>query len=539
MLNQIYTIEKISAEMQELIGFKLIDVISQEKDSAVLTFFDNESFRFIKFYGVPQFEAIFLTDKFNRKNSNYSTLFLQLKNEVIQDVFLIPFTRVICFVFINYKIYFQLFGNGQNNIIVTNLEDMIVDSLDNSSILIGIKYTIQPANLFDLNELPTNLTIQKALSYSTLLLNQFYTIEFLNQTGIDLKKKVGEFDKNEISKIIDAAKQYVNLIKQSQKCYIILNENQEKIFSLLPLESIGKIEQISEKASILISKVLSYRFQQRKYNDLFKRTMKLALDEFKKFRKKQIAFENEKMKLELAEKYREYADLLYSLPNNLKERGQKEINVLDFDGIKRTIELNPKLSLIENAEKYYEKSKNLIKSVNVINSIKEQIQEQYIVAENRLKELELCVNLTQLKEHLKKYSDFYQVKMAKEEKEISERFKKFQLSETAFLYVGKDAKNNDELTFGFGKANDYWFHIRGASGSHCILKYTAQGTPPKQILEKAASIAAYYSSQRNGKYVPVVYTQKKYVRKPKGANPGAVIISKEEVIMVEPKLFEN
>ena len=124
-------------------------------------------------------------------------------------------------------------------------------------------------------------------------------------------------------------------------------------------------------------------------------------------------------------------------------------------------------------------------------------------------------------------------------KEISEKFRKFEISTNATLYVGKDSKNNDELTFGLGKPNDYWFHLRGGSGSHCILKYSGEGKPHKELIEKSASIAAYYSSQRNGGFVPVIYTQKKYVRKPKGANPGSVVVAKEEVIMVEPKSYEE
>lgn len=539
MLNHLYTLEKITIEFQEIIGFKLIEVISQEKDSAVLTFFDNENFRYIKYYGIPHFEAIYMTEKFSKKRSNFSVLFPQITNEFLQDVSLISDTRVICLTFMKYKLYFLLFGNGQNNLILTNFEDVVIDSLENSKELIGTQFKIPPSTLFDLKNLPSDLTIKKALSYSNLLLNQFYSDDFFNLLKIDSNKKVADFSSQEISDIIDKAKEYVGSIRKSQKFYLISNSKGDKFLSLIPLESIGVIEFVSDKASNLVSKVLFFRFQQNKYNDLFKRIKKLAEQDFKGIKKKYDAYANEKMKVQLAEKYREYGDLIYSSPQNLKAKGKAEIILSDFQGTQKKIELNPKLTLIENAEKFYEKSKNSIKSVNIMRMQKQRIEEQYLFAEKRLTELKQCESLSQLEEHIKKYSNFYKVKMAKEDKEISEKFKKFQLSDDAILYVGKDAKNNDELTFGFGKANDYWFHIRGASGSHCVLKYAASGKPPKEIIEKAASIAAYYSSQRNGKYVPVVYTQKKYVRKPKGANAGAVVISKEEVIMVEPKLFET
>jgi predicted ribosome quality control (RQC) complex YloA/Tae2 family protein len=129
-----------------------------------------------------------------------------------------------------------------------------------------------------------------------------------------------------------------------------------------------------------------------------------------------------------------------------------------------------------------------------------------------------------------------------EEKSLSEtnspssRFRIFSLGKGFTLYVGKNAKSNDELTMKFAKPNDLWFHARGAEGSHSVLKCDKIGNIPKEIIEKSAQITAYYSKARNSKYTPVCYTYRKYVHKPKGANPGTVTITREEVIMVEPKL---
>ncbi|MFZ9814843.1 MAG: fibronectin-binding domain-containing protein, partial [Candidatus Kapaibacteriota bacterium] len=74
----------------------------------------------------------------------------------------------------------------------------------------------------------------------------------------------------------------------------------------------------------------------------------------------------------------------------------------------------------------------------------------------------------------------------------------------------------------------------GVSGSHAILR--GPKDIPKKILEEAAGITAYYSQSRKGSFVPVAYALKKYIRKPKGAGPGSVLMEREEVILVEPKL---
>jgi len=68
------------------------------------------------------------------------------------------------------------------------------------------------------------------------------------------------------------------------------------------------------------------------------------------------------------------------------------------------------------------------------------------------------------------------------------------------------------------------------------LKLSKGKMPSKELIERAAQIAAYFSKARNSKFVPVSYTQRKYVRKPKGAPAGTVLLEREEVIFVTPKI---
>ena len=77
-------------------------------------------------------------------------------------------------------------------------------------------------------------------------------------------------------------------------------------------------------------------------------------------------------------------------------------------------------------------------------------------------------------------------------------------------------------------------HARDVSGSHVVIRGTQNGKVPEPILEYAATLAAAYSKNKNNSLVPVSYTLKKYVRKPKGLPPGKVIMDREEVILVKP-----
>src|SRR5512146_1038962 len=105
------------------------------------------------------------------------------------------------------------------------------------------------------------------------------------------------------------------------------------------------------------------------------------------------------------------------------------------------------------------------------------------------------------------------------------RFRIFRLADGFEVWVGKDSSSNDLLSMKYTAQNDLWFHVRGTSGSHTVLKIPEGTTDiPKEDIKAAASIAAFYSKAKNAKIVPVAYTQAKNVLKFKGAKSGSVII---------------
>lgn len=538
MISHYLTLSKLTSEFRLLIGCRIIECFSQEKDSANIIFFDSERFFTIYFSGIPNFETIFFSDSNNRKKKNSIDIFKEIIGDVLQDIELLTNSRIIKFRFINSVVYFQLFGGSRNNIIITSIDNTIINSLSSSKELIGKQYIQNSPSFFLINSLPQDQKISKVLAYSEFLFGKYYTNEFLLINNLDSEKLISDFSHEELTDIINKAYSFRKQIDDSNNSFILEHSDKlnDIIFSLIPLTNYKVVQSNFDNPSELVKKVYQKRISEKKFKEKIKEIRNYALQEFKRSQKQMMSLENEKLKLNLIDKYSLYSELLYTY-SNIKEKGLSELKLFDYNNNLIEIELNPKYSIIENIENFYKKIKNLKKSILITYERKVIIEEDFHKAKNRLDELDIISDLKSLKIHYKNNEKFYKSKMAKEEKEISERFKTFVLSEDATLYVGKDSKNNDELTFGFGKPNDYWFHLRGGSGSHCILKFTGKGNPPKEVIEKSASIAAYYSSQRNGGYVPVVYTQRKYVRKPKGANPGAVLIAKEEVILIEPKIF--
>ena len=103
--------------------------------------------------------------------------------------------------------------------------------------------------------------------------------------------------------------------------------------------------------------------------------------------------------------------------------------------------------------------------------------------------------------------------------------------------VGRNNAENDELTHRFAAADDVWLHASGVPGSHVVLRMQGRkDNPPREILEAAAAIAARFSQAKHARTVPVLWTRRRYVRKPRGGAPGLATCSHEKTIFVRPGL---
>lgn len=100
------------------------------------------------------------------------------------------------------------------------------------------------------------------------------------------------------------------------------------------------------------------------------------------------------------------------------------------------------------------------------------------------------------------------------------------------ILVGKGAAENDELTVRVARGNDLWLHVRGRPGAHVVVRLPKGGAPDQETLLDAAHLAVHFSDARGEAAPEVVYTRAKWVRKGKGAAPGAVTYSQERAMAV-------
>ncbi len=104
------------------------------------------------------------------------------------------------------------------------------------------------------------------------------------------------------------------------------------------------------------------------------------------------------------------------------------------------------------------------------------------------------------------------------------------------VWVGRNNADNDRITHRLSNPHDLWFHVVGVPGSHVILRRPTRNAAPKpNTIVEAAQIAAYFSKARKLTRVPVIYTERKFVTRPRRAKPGLALCSREREILVRPR----
>ena len=113
-------------------------------------------------------------------------------------------------------------------------------------------------------------------------------------------------------------------------------------------------------------------------------------------------------------------------------------------------------------------------------------------------------------------------------------YKAYRSSGGLEIRVGRGARHNDDLTFRHSAPDDIWLHARHTAGAHVILRWSGSDNPPSRDLEEAGALAALHSKARTSSSVPVDWTRRKHVRKPRRSAPGAVLPERVKTIFVRP-----
>lgn len=225
------------------------------------------------------------------------------------------------------------------------------------------------------------------------------------------------------------------------------------------------------------------------------------------------------------EKYRINGELINAYGYGL-EPGAKKLEALNYYTNEMvTIPLDPTLTPQENAQKNFDRYNKLKRTYEALSSLILETRDAIEHLESISTALDIALSeedLVQIKEELTQYG-YIRRKYTEKKVRITSKPFHFLSSDGYHMYVGKNNYQNEELTFKFATGNDWWFHAKGAPGSHVIVKNPSGGEMPDRTYEEAARLAAHYSSNSKAEKVEIDYVQKKHVKKVNGKMPGFVI----------------
>ena len=227
---------------------------------------------------------------------------------------------------------------------------------------------------------------------------------------------------------------------------------------------------------------------------------------------------------ENSDKYRLWGDLIMSNLYTANDYSDK-IEVFDWENNKNiTIELDETKTLKDNANKYYKLYTKGKTSKQKLTELKEEL---YGI-KNYLEQIEYSL------EAAKTYENLLEIKpeLIEEPSASKEKHKAIEpekiIKGDYTIYIGKNNRQNDYIVSKLSKDDDLWFHTKDCAGSHILLKGAA---PSDSLILECAKLAKKYSSASNSSKVGVIYTKRKYLKKPPKANLGYVTYKNEKEII--------
>jgi hypothetical protein len=229
---------------------------------------------------------------------------------------------------------------------------------------------------------------------------------------------------------------------------------------------------------------------------------------------------------------RQRADLLMARLADVP-RGSDTVELVGFDGDLLSLDLDPALSPVENAEALYDRARRRERAADQLPSrVRAAVAER-----NRLEAVldaldEGAVDPGELARWIENVRP---EAGGRHDPGTRLPYRRFRSSGGLEIRVGRSGRANDELTFHHSTPDDIWLHARDAAGAHVILRWTDRDqNPPRRDLLEAAVLAAVHSRARTSGTVPIDWTRRKYVRSPRKAPPGTVIPDRVATVFVEP-----
>lgn len=450
-----------------------------------------------------------------------------------------------------------------SNIILIDENRRIMDSAKHvdftvsavRQILPGLLYEAPPAQDKYTPDHYSLLDLMTALDKSPedTLLDKFLLASFTGMSPLLAREIVYRFCQNtkavrkevDTAAFLTAADAFLKDICAGQytpTLVISKNDQRPAAFSCVRLTQYenGATLETSDSMSAVIDSYYEKRAQREHMNQRANLLLKLVHNNIERCEKKLALHLENLEKSKNRETYKIYGDLitgnLYRMSGGAKELEAENYFSENMETVR--IPLKEELSPSQNAQRYY---KLYTKAKMTEKYAEEQIQsaqeEKYYLESvlDALEKAETPAELAEIKSELEDegYVSKTSAKVKKNRKKSEPM--RFTSADGFEILIGRNNKQNDELTIRMAYSTDLWLHTKNIPGSHTIIRTRGGLKVPDQTLLEAAQLAAYFSKAQNSSKVPVDYTTVKNVKKPNGAKPGMVIYDHYNTLYVEPK----
>lgn len=462
-----------------------------------------------------------------------------------------------------YKLIIVELMGKYSNIIVTDLDGKIVDSIKHISANVSSVREVLPGRMYFIPDTTnkknplevtkttfietikaSSLPISKAIYTSFTGISPVIGEEICFRSNIDSEKPANVLDTTELEAIYNSFDDMMECVKLNkfQPNIIFTEEGQDYIpkefapFSLsLYSDSKSKITYFDSMSQVLeqfySQKSAVTRIRQKSYD--IRRIVQTTLE--KDYKKYEIQAKQLK-DTEKKDKYKIYGELITAYGYGLEPNATSLVAENYYDDNKEiTIPLEKDLTPMENAKKYFDKYGKLKRTAEALASIIVETKEEISHLESIMNALDIAVTEDDLKEIKEELIQSGYIRRKSSDKKAKFTSKPFHYVSTDGydIFVGKNNIQNEELTFKVANGGDWWFHSKNFPGSHVIVKTNGDELPDRTF-EEAASLAAYYSKGRDQEKVEIDYIQRKHIKKVSGSKPGFVIYHTNYSMAIAP-----
>ena len=336
----------------------------------------------------------------------------------------------------------------------------------------------------------------------------------------------------------DAAGKLLEFFRQPPAPYFWADQSgTPKQFAFCPIQEYGDCQK-AESFSGLLDRFYTLRDRKDAMRQKGQALRKTVSNHAQRLRRKIALQEKELTATYDRERLRQLGDILTANIHRIK-KGETKILCEDFydeDMKEIEIPLSPILSPQQNAAKFY---KDYTRMKNAEKELTHQLElgrEELSYLESVLEELNRAQQDAELEEIRQElYAGGY-VRMDSGRKRMKASKlppQRFESTDGFPIYVGRNNRQNDELTFKLARKDDIWCHASKVHGSHVIISCGGQ-VPPDNTVTQAAQLAAYYSESTGGQNIPVDVTTVKQVKKVPSGKPGMVIYHTYRTAIVNP-----